>query len=109
MATGRLLLVTILLYPPLMPQRSITHSEPANDAFPVQMHLLVPEQGFGKVLLEILRWLRREVGGDNFARRDASTFEREILAIHLRRPEDAAAFLAAFPKLELTDGPASRT
>ena len=90
-----------------MPQRSVTHPEPANDAFPVQMNLLVPEQGFGKVLLEMLRWLRGEVGEGNFARRDASTFEREILAIHLRRPEDAAAFLAAFPRLDLTDGTTS--
>ena len=108
MATCRLLRVTIRLYPPIMPQRSITHPAPANDAFPVQMNLLVPEPGFGKVLLEMLRWLRDEVGESNFVRRDASTFEREILAIHLSRPEDAAAFLAAFPKLKLADGITSR-
>lgn len=104
MATGRLLRVIIRIYPPVMLQRSITHPEPANDAFAVQINLLVPEPGFGKVLLEMLRWLRGEVGENNFARRDASTFEREILAIHLRRPADAAAFLSSFPKIELDDG-----
>ena len=56
------------------------------------------------MLLEMLRWLRDEVGEGNFARRDASSLDREILAIHLLRPEDAMAFLAAFPKLELADG-----
>ena len=91
-----------------MPHRSITRPRPKNARFPVQINLLVPELGHGMVLLEMLRWLRDEVGEDNFARSDASSFEREILAIHFRRPGDAAAFLAAFPKLELADDATSR-
>ena len=91
-----------------MPHRSITRPRPKNAAFPVRVNLLVPELGFGMVLLEMLRWLRDEVGENDFVRCDASTFEREILAIHLRRPADAVAFLAAFPKLELADGTTSR-
>ena len=90
-----------------MPQRSIARSRPQSARFRVQLNLLVPELGFGMVLLDMLRWLRNEVGEDNFVRRDASTFESEILAIQLRRPEDAAAFLAAFPKVELADGTTS--
>jgi hypothetical protein len=92
-----------------MPHRSIARSGPKSARFPVQLNLLVPELGFGMALLEMLRWLRDEVGENNFARRDASTFDREILAIHLRRPEVAAAFLAAFPKLELANGTPSWT
>lgn len=91
-----------------MPHRSIARSRSTNSRFRAQLNLLVPELGFGMVLLEMLRWLRDEVGESNFVRRDASTFEREILAVHLCRPEDAAAFLAAFPKLELADGTTSQ-
>lgn len=91
-----------------MPHRSISKPQATDTAFPVQLNLLVPELGFGKVLLEMLRWLRGELGEQNFLRRDASTFEQEILAIDLRRREDAAAFLSAFPKLELADGTTSR-
>lgn len=90
-----------------MPHRSIRRLALDNTAFAVELKLLVPELGFGKGLLEMLRWLRDKVGEGNFARRDASTLESEILAIHLRRAEDAEAFLSAFPKLELADGTTS--
>jgi hypothetical protein len=62
-----------------MPQRSIARPSIRNTAFPVRLSLLVPGPGFGKVLLEMLGWLRDEVGESNFARGDASTFEIEIL------------------------------
>jgi hypothetical protein len=92
-----------------MPHRSIAQPGLDDTAFPVRLKLRVPELGFGNVLIEMLRWLREELGESNFARHDTSTFDHETLAFYFRRLDDAAAFLSAFPKLELADGTTSRT
>ena len=91
-----------------MPHRSISTRALDEAAFPVRLKLHVPPHGFGHALIDILQWLRREVGEGNFARHDADTLEDEALAIHFRRLEDAAAFMSTFPELRLADGTASR-
>ena len=77
-------------------------------AFPIRVKVRVPPQGFGPVLIEILRWLRSEVGEGNFARHEAERLEGEALALHFRQLRDASALLCAFPQLELADKTSSR-
>ena len=91
-----------------MPHRSISTRALDEAAFPVRLKLHVPPHGFGHALIDILQWLRREVGDGNFARHEAETLEEEALAIHFRRLEDAATFMSAFPELQLADGTTSR-
>ena len=91
-----------------MPRGSISTHALDEAAFPVRLKLHVPPHGFGHALIDILQWLRREVGEGNFARHEAETLEEEALAIHFRRLEDAAKFMGAFPDLRLADGTASR-
>jgi hypothetical protein len=92
-----------------MPHRSISPRALDEAAFPVRLKLRVPSNGFGQTLLDILRWLRREIGEANFAHHEAETLEDEALAIHFRRIEDALALLSTFPRLELADDTASRS
>jgi hypothetical protein len=92
-----------------MPRRSIAPRTLDDAAFPVRLKLRVPPAGFGQNLIEILRWLRREVGNGNFAHHEAETLEEEALGVHFRCLEDAAAFMTAFPDLQLADGTVSRS
>ena len=92
-----------------MPHRSISRRALDDAAFPVRLKLRVPATGLGSTLLEILRWLRREVGDGSFAHHEVEALEDEALAIHFQRLEAATAFMAAFPKLELADGTATRS
>lgn len=77
-------------------------------AFPIRVKLRVPDPGFGQVLIDMLRWLRAEVGEGNFAYHDAETLVGEALALHFRGLPDVVAFLRAFPKLEIADTTTSR-
>ena len=77
-------------------------------AFPIRVKLRVPEAGFGALLIDMLRWLREELGEGNFARHAADTLDGEALAIHFRRIEDALLFLSSFPEVCLADGTETR-
>lgn len=92
-----------------MPRRSIPQPVLDDAAFPIRVKLRVPDLGLGKVLVEMLRWLRTEVGEGNFAYHDTETLEGEALALYFRKIPDAAALLSAFPKLETADTTTSRT
>ena len=91
-----------------MPQRSMSQRALAEATFPIRIKVRIPPTGLGRDLIELLRWLAREVGEGNFARHDTETLEEEALAIHFRRPEDLNRFLASFPRLELADETRSR-
>lgn len=91
-----------------MPRRSMPQHVLDDAAFPIRVKLRVPDLGLGTVLIEMLRWLRSEVGENNFAYHDAETLEGEALALHFRRFQDLAAFLRAFPKLDIADTTTSR-
>ena len=88
--------------------RSLTQNLLDDVAFPIRVKLHVPEAGFEPLLLDMLRWLREELGEGHFARHEADTLEGEALAIHFRRIEDALDFLASFPEVCLADGTGSR-
>ena len=88
---------------PVMPQRSIPPRVLDDAAFPLRVKLHVPALGLGPVLIEILRWLRSEVGEANFAHHEADSLETEALALYFRRPDHLLSFLQAFPTLQLAD------
>lgn len=90
-------------YLPFMPRRSIPPRALDDAAFPVRLKLRVPPNGFGPLLIDMLRWLRHRVGDGHFAHHEAETLEEEALAFHFRCLRDAADLLSAFPMLELAD------
>ena len=96
------------VYVPNMPHRSIPQNVADDMVFPIRVKVVVPPHGLGIGLLEILRWLQRELGDGNFARHEAEVLENEALALYFRRITDAAAFLENFSHLELADGTTSR-
>jgi putative SOS response-associated peptidase YedK len=73
-------------------------------AFPVRIHVLVPERGFENLLLDMHRWLDAEVGRGNFAAHGAGAGLTQAIAWYFRTVEEAQAFVAKFPMLELADG-----
>ena len=95
-------------YVPGMPRRSMPPNVVDDMAFPIRVKVVVPPQGLGSSLIEILRWLQCELGDGNFARHEADVLENEALALYFRRIADAAAFLQNFSHLELADGTTSR-
>ena len=91
-----------------MAPRSLPQNLLDDVAFPIRVKVRVPETGFGVHLIEILRWLREELGEGNFARHETDSLDGEALALHFRRIEDALEFLSSFPEVSLADGTTSR-
>jgi hypothetical protein len=81
------------------PQRKID-----DRAFPVRVHVLVPERGFENLLLDMHRWLDAEVGRGSYAAHGAGAGLTHATAWYFRTVEEAQAFVARFPMLELADG-----
>ena len=74
--------------------------------FPLRLKVRVPPEGLGQVLRDALLWLDAEVGRTAYAHHPAETLGGYAAAFYFRRPEDLAAFLAAFPHLQLADATA---
>ena len=74
--------------------------------FPLRLKVRVPPEGLGQVLRDALLWLDVEVGRTAYAHHPAETLGGYAAAFYFRRPEDLAAFLAAFPHLQLADATA---
>lgn len=97
-----------------MTRRSIPQRDIDERAFPVRLLILVPEQGFGRLIGSgpdtIDTWLDREVGRGAWAHHAAGHFggRREKTAFYFRHPAGAARFLQAFPQLDLADGTLGR-
>jgi putative SOS response-associated peptidase YedK len=72
--------------------------------FPVRVHVLVPERGFENLLPDMHRWLEAEVGRGSYAVHGAGVGLTHATAWYFRTVEEAQAFVAAFPMLELADG-----
>ena len=75
-------------------------------SFPLRLKVRVPPEGLGQVLRDALQWLDAEVGRTAYAHHPAKTLGGYAAAFYFRRPEDLAAFLAAFPQFELADATA---
>jgi hypothetical protein len=87
-----------------MDRRSPPQKKLDDRAFPVRVHVLVPERGFENLLLDMHRWLDAEVGRGNFAAHGAGAGLTQATAWYFRTVEEAQAFVATFPMLELADG-----
>lgn len=77
-------------------------------AFPIRVKIAVPAGGLGRTIDELHRWLREEIGPGEQATHSGHGLGTDALCLYLRRPEDLARVLAAFPQLELADGTTSR-
>jgi hypothetical protein len=73
-------------------------------AFPIRVKVAIPPGGLGRTIDELHRWLREEVGSTEYATHSGHGLGVDALCLYLRRPEDLARFLVAFPLLELADG-----
>jgi hypothetical protein len=73
-------------------------------AFPVRVHVLVPGRGFENLLLDMRGWLDANIGRGSYTAHGAGVGLAHATAWYFRAVEDAQAFVAAFPMLELADG-----
>lgn len=91
-----------------MVRRSTPQHKIDDPAFPVRIFLLVPPYGYGTMLDDVHRWLDEQLGRDNYAIHSGGTLSSclDLMAVYFRHPRHGAAFLDAFPKLELADGTA---
>jgi hypothetical protein len=87
-----------------MDRRSPPQKRTDDHAFPVRVKVLVPERGFENLLLDMHHWLDAEVGRGSYAVHGAGPGLTHATAWYFRRVEEAQAFVAAFPMLELADG-----
>ncbi|GLS86691.1 hypothetical protein GCM10010873_16650 [Cypionkella aquatica] len=88
-----------------MVRRSTPQAQIDEQAFPVRLFILVPEMGFGTLMVPMHKWLVANVGQTNHALHGSGkATQRDAVALYLRNPIDAVKFLQAFPILELADG-----
>ena len=87
-----------------MDRRSPPQKRIDDHAFPVRVNVLVPERGFENLLLDMHRWLDAEVGRGSYAAHGAGQGLTNATAWYFRTVEEAQAFVARFPMLELADG-----
>ena len=87
-----------------MDRRSTPQKRIDDRAFPVRVHVLVPGRGLENLLLGMHRWLDAELGRGSYAAHGAGAGLTPATAWYFRSVEDAQAFVAAFPVLELADG-----
>ena len=73
-------------------------------AYPVRIRLVQPDRGWGQALDHHASWARAQLGPGAMAT-GASTISggRDVTTLYFRLPEDAWAFLAAFPDVRLAD------
>ena len=88
-----------------MVRRSTPQRKVDATAFPIVVRVLVPGNGFSSFGPEndIWQWLRREIGGGNYAETGHRSMLGDAVAFNFRAMEDAVAFLDQFPMLVLAD------
>ena len=59
--------------------------------------------GFSSAGIDPHQWLTKRLGAMGYAWHSAGSPTRDVAAVYFRQIEDAAAFLAAFPQIELAD------
>lgn len=87
-----------------MERRSPPQKRIDDHAFPVRVKVVVPGRGFENLLPAMHRWLDAEIGRGGYAMHGAAATGTDATAWYFRRVEEAQAFVAAFPMLELADG-----
>ena len=84
-----------------MTRRSNPARDLAEKTWPIRVCIRVPELGFVGAGMDPHRWLIRQLGPDGHAWHSAGSPTRDVAALCFRMIGDAAAFLAAFPQIEL--------
>jgi hypothetical protein len=75
-----------------------------DDAYPLRMKIVVPPNGLGNLISDITVWLRENMEADRCVQQSTTGVYCNATAFYFRSLDDAQAFLAAFPMLELADG-----
>lgn len=75
-----------------------------DDAFPIRVKIKIPPGGLGNVVSDIHRWINEHLGPERCQTYSTRGVYCQATAFYFRSMEDAGAFLAAFPLLELADG-----
>ena len=73
----------------------------ADKVWPIRVFIRVPSLGFSGVGIDPHQWLTKQLGPDGYALHSAGSPTRDVAAVYFRQIGNAAAFLAAFPKIEL--------
>lgn len=84
-----------------MSRRSTPAKVAADKAWPIRVYIRVPSLGFSGAGIDPHRWLSKQLGPDGYAWHSAGSPTRDVAALYFRQIGDAAAFLAAFPQIEL--------
>ena len=72
-------------------------------AFPIRIKVRARRGSLEGCRIQMLLWLRQELGEGNFAQHGLETAGGDALNCYFRRVEDMLAFLDRFPELELAD------
>lgn len=91
-------------YRSVMTRRTTPKKITDEAAYPIRIKVLIPPLGLSS-LPAIHKWLIQHVGRDRCAQHGASIRGWDAVAFYFLDIEDAAAFLRAFPALELDRGP----
>jgi hypothetical protein len=59
--------------------------------------------GFSCAGVDPHQWLTKRLGAGGYAWHSAGSLSRDVAALYFRQIEDAAAFHAAFPQIELAN------
>lgn len=91
-----------------MVRRSTAQAKIDEGAFPIRLRVAIGAQGLGSTSIEAHAWLDRSVGPSNYAwHGGGSVAGVDCAALYFRTLDDAEAFMAAFPGLQLADGTAA--
>ena len=90
-----------------MIQRTPPQKKRDDNAFPVRVKVAIPERGMGMLSDQYLGWLNNNLGAGDYADHSSTTTGGSATAFYFRDLDNARAFLAAFPMLELADGTTS--
>lgn len=72
--------------------------------FPVRLKIKVPDRGLGRLLDQMVEWLRENLAAGHYACHSAPSVGGSAAAFYFRDVDAALAFVQAFPEAVLADG-----
>ncbi|MCH2487949.1 MAG: hypothetical protein MK010_09445 [Erythrobacter sp.] len=92
-----------------MTKRTRAQQKTDDLAFPIRVKFVVPPLGLMGLSSRMTIWLRDTLGPARYATHSAMALGNQAIGVHFVTLEDAQAFVAAFPELEIADGTRSKT
>jgi hypothetical protein len=89
---------------PVMSRHTSPNNRRLDDAYPIRVKIRVPPNGLGNLLSDIHIWMQDQMAPDRCQNLPVRAIHQQATAYHFRNLDDAQAFLAAFPMLQLADG-----